>query len=77
MSVAGTHRTLTPSVRLSNTKGHNHDTVKVRKPNMYYGKCEGLNDWLNQLDLYYLFNSTLNNQTTLIATTYMRDRAQY
>jgi len=44
---------------------------------MYHGKREGLDDWLNQLDLYFLFNSTPNNRKTLMATTYMRGRAQH
>jgi len=76
MSTTGTNRTPTPSVGPSNTRREDHD-AKVGKPDMYHGKREGLDDWLNQLDLFFLFNGTPNNRKTLMATTYMRGRAQH
>jgi len=46
ISVIGTNRAPTPGVGASNTRREEND-IKAGKPDMYYRKREGLNDWLN------------------------------
>ena len=50
---------------------------KVAKPDLYHGDRNNLDDWLNQLELYFLFNSVPPERKSLFATTYMRGRAQH
>lgn len=50
---------------------------KGGRPDMFHGKRETLDDWLNQLDLFFLFQRIPDGEKTLLATTYMRGRAQH
>jgi len=77
MSTSG-NRTSTPAPSVAGGSNARRDTdIKVGKPDMYHGKREALDDWLNQLDISFMFADTPNNRKTLMATTYMRDRAQH
>lgn len=50
---------------------------RVGKPDFYHGDRGKLDDWLNQLDLYFMFENVAQNRRTLFAITYMRGRAQH
>lgn len=52
-------------------------TSGVAKPDFYYGDRNALDDWLNQVDMFYEFNNVANDRKTLFATTYLRGRAQH
>ena len=56
-----------------NDKG-NDGASKVAKPDLYYGDRNKLEDWLNQMSLYFKFNEITKDQT-LFASTYLRGRA--
>lgn len=51
------------------------DDSKVAKPDLYYGDRQGLDDWLNQMDLYYIFTPMEEAKKTIFASTYLRGRA--
>ncbi|CAD0040808.1 unnamed protein product [Aureobasidium pullulans] len=53
------------------------DDSKVAKPDLYYGDRQGLDDWLNQMDLYYIFTPMEEAKKTIFASTYLRGRAQH
>lgn len=53
------------------------DNIKINKPDVFKGDRRKLDDWLNQMEIYFFFEKTPNDQKTLLATTYMRDRAQH
>ena len=79
MSTSGvyTHGTLSVS-------NHQHDTnsgrgISVAKPDLFYGDCNKVNNWLMQLQVYFTFqesNQLPANKQPLFATTYMRGNAQ-
>ncbi|GKV53537.1 hypothetical protein SLEP1_g60058 [Rubroshorea leprosula] len=50
---------------------------KAAKPDNYYGEREKYDDWVNQMNLYFLMNSVPDDKKTLFATTYLRGRAQH
>jgi len=64
-------------VDMDDEAGRYEKGFKIGKPNMFHGKRDGLDDWLNQLELYFLFSRVPEGKKTLIATTYMRGRAQH
>jgi hypothetical protein len=66
----------TPS-EVGGTRTTNRDDSKVAKPDLYYGDRQGLNDWLNQMDLYYIFTPMEEAKKTIFASTYLRGRAQH
>ena len=70
--------TPTPSEAGGSTRPRPDDNnaSKVAKPDFYYGDRHKLGDWLNQMNLYFLFND-INRNKTLFATTYLRGRAQH
>jgi hypothetical protein len=72
------HGTPTPSEAGGSTRPRPDDNSasKVAKPDFYYGDRHKLGDWLNQMNLYFLFND-INRNKTLFATTYLRGRAQH
>ncbi|KYG40125.1 hypothetical protein M433DRAFT_160878, partial [Acidomyces richmondensis BFW] len=78
MSNSGMHRTPTPSEAGGPTRPRPDDNSasKVAKLDFYYGDRYKLSDWLNQMNLYFLFNDITRNKT-LFATTYLRGRAQH
>ncbi|CAD0055203.1 unnamed protein product [Aureobasidium pullulans] len=43
------------------------DDSKVAKPDLYYGDRQGLDDWLNQMDLYYIFTPMEEAKKTIFA----------
>jgi hypothetical protein len=53
------------------------DDTKVAKPDLYYGDRQGLDDWLNQMDLYFIFTPMEEAKKTIFASTYLRGRAQH
>ena len=58
----------------------NNDTketnFKVAKPDFYYRDRNKLDDQLNQIDMYILFNKKLERKdVTLFTTTFLRGRA--
>lgn len=61
------------------SRSANHDDTKggPAKPDMYYGDRNKLDDWVNQLRLYFLFQQTNATHKTLFASTYLRGRAQH
>ena len=54
-----------------------HDnSIKVAKPDYYYGDRSKLDDWLNQMALYFRFeNITQDPKKTLLASSYLRGQA--
>jgi hypothetical protein len=68
----------TPSeVGGTRTTSTNRDDSKVAKPDLYYGDRQGLDDWLNQMDLYFIFTPMEERKKTIFASTYLRGRAQH
>ena len=55
-----------------------HDnSIKVAKPDYYYGDRSKLDDWLNQMALYFRFeNITQDPKKTLLASSYLRGQVQ-
>ena len=51
--------------------------TKTGKPDFFYRDRHKTEDWLTQLDLYFVFNPTKDNYKTLTASTYMRGQAQH
>lgn len=50
---------------------------KVGKPDFYHGDRNKLDDWINQMNLYFMFENVPAQRRTLFATTYLRGRAQH
>ena len=63
---------------------HQHDTnsgrgISVTKPDLFYGDCDKVDNWLMQLQVYFTFqesNWLPANRQPLFATTYMRGNTQ-
>ena len=53
------------------------DDFKAQKPDLFYGDREKLDNWLNQLAMYFLFNPMPANRKSLFATTFMRGRVEH
>ena len=72
-SVAGS------TVQHSSTQNSNEkdDKSKVAKPSLYYGDCNDLEDWLCQLEIYYLFDPLPEEKKTMLAVSYLHRRAQH
>ena len=79
MSTSGvyTHSTLSVSY-------HQHDTnnergISVAKPDLFYGDCNKVDDWLMQLQVYFTFQRgdlLPTSKQPLFTTTYMRGNVQ-
>ena len=55
----------------------NDNSIKVAKPDYYYGDRSKLDDWLNQMALYFRFeNITQDPKKTLLASSYLRGQVQ-
>ena len=52
------------------------DNVKVRRPDLYYGNWNQLEDWIMQLEIYFGFNTIPANRKSLFAVGYPRGKAQ-
>lgn len=50
---------------------------KVNKPDVYHGDRTGLEDWLTQVETYFIFYPVPLEQKTLFASTFLRGRAQH
>lgn len=53
------------------------DTKGPAKPDYYYGDRNKLEDWFNQLQIYFIFHQTANAVKTVYASSYLRGRAQH
>ena len=53
------------------------DAKGPAKPDLFYGDRNKLDDWFNQLGMYYLFNRTPIEHRTMFAVTFLRGRAQH
>lgn len=60
-----------PSSRNDDTGG------PIAKPDFFYGDRNKVDDWLNQLRMYFFFKGTPKPQQVMIAATFMRGRAQH
>ena len=79
MSTSGvyTHGVLSVSNHQHNTNGGRG--ISVAKPDLFYGDCDKVDDWLMQLQVYFTFqesNRLPANRQPLFAMTYMRGNAQ-
>ena len=63
-------------IRSTTAVASSKDT-KVAKPDLYHGDRQKLDDWLNQVEMYFMFTPLESNKKTLFATTYLRGRAQH
>ena len=79
MSTSGVYAHGTSSV-----SNHQHNTdsgrgISIAKPDLFYGDCDKVDDWLMQLQVYFTFqesNWLPANRQPLFAMTYMRGNAQ-
>ena len=68
----------------SSVSHHQHDTsnergISVTKPDLFYGDCDKVDDWLMQLQVYFIFQRgdlLPTSKQPLFTTTYMRGNAQ-
>jgi hypothetical protein len=56
------------------TKPHHS---KVNKPDIYHGDRTGLEDWLTQVETYFIFYPVPDEQKALFASSFLRGRAQH
>ena len=54
-----------------------NESLKVGKPEFYYGDRDKFDTWVSQMDMYFLFNSMAENLKPVFATTFLRGRAQH
>ena len=83
MSVAG-NRNPTPSAAGStinrpptSNSNDRSDKTRVSKPDLYHGERSGLEDWLSQLEVYFMFDPLQEEKKTMLAVSYLRGRAQH
>ena len=50
---------------------------RINKPDIYYKDCTGLEDWLMQIDIYFIFYPFPANQKTIFVSTFLKERVQY
>ena len=68
----------------SSISNHQHNTdsgrgISITKPDLFYGDCDKVDDWLMQLQIYFTFqesNQLPANRQPLFTMTYMRGNAQ-
>ena len=63
-----------PSSRANNRI---EDTKSPAKPDLYYGDRNKLEDWFNQLGLYFMLTRTPAEHRTVYAVSFLRGRAQH
>jgi hypothetical protein len=79
MSVSG-QRVSTPSSSSTASRRPStdeDDKIRVNKPDIYHEDRTGLEDWLMQVDIYFIFYSVSANKKTIFASTFLRGRAQH
>ncbi len=64
------------SVASVNRTGTTDDNMKVAKPDFYYGDRYKLDDWLNQVLLYFTLENVKDGKRALTAASYLRGEAQ-
>ena len=72
-----THSALSVSHHWHNTS--NERGISIAKPDLFYGDCDKVDDWLMQLQVYFTFqrdNLLPTSKQPLFAMTYMRGNAQ-
>ena len=53
------------------------NNLKIGKPDFYYGDRDKYDTWVNQMDMYFLFNKMEDNLKPVFATSFLRGRAQH
>ncbi len=53
------------------------DKIRINKSNVYHEDRTGLEDWLMQMDIYFIFYLVLANKKTIFASIFLRGRAQH
>ena len=79
MSTSGVYAHGTLSVSNHQHHTNNGRGISTAKPDLFYGDCDKVDDWLMQLQVYFIFqesNRLPANRQPLFATTYMRGNAQ-
>ena len=68
-----------PSARppTRNESRDSESKVGPSKPDYFYGDRNKLDDWLNQLGLYFLYHGTTDPNRTLFAASFLRGSAQH
>lgn len=64
------------SVASTNRASSHDDKMKVAKPDMFYGDRYKLDDWLNQVLLYFVMEGVPETKQALTAASYLRGDAQ-
>ena len=72
-----TQRGAPPAISAVGPTGPAADPKLIGRPDMFEGVRDKLDDWLNQLELYFMFLRTPLPSRTLLAATFMRGRAQH
>jgi len=67
----------TSSTALCRSTIISNDKIRINKPDIYYGDRIGLEDWLMQVDIYFIFYPVQEDQKTIFASTFLRGRAQH
>ena len=55
----------------------NDNNVKINKLNIYNEDCNSLENWLIQLDMYFVFKSLSEHKKTLYAVLFLQEKAQH
>jgi len=61
----------------TDSEGEISSKIKVNAPDKYYGDRTGLEDWITQVEIYFTFYPVPGNKKTLLASTFLRGRAQH
>ena len=52
------------------------DKIKINKSNMYHKDCNTLNNQILQIKMYYIFYSMNENQKTIFAIIFLREKTK-
>ena len=61
----------------SSSTHRNDDSKGPTKPDLFFGDRAKLEDWFNQLGLYFMYNNVGNPNKSLFAASHCRGRAQH
>ncbi len=61
----------------TNNEGEISSKIKVNAPDKYYEDRTGLENWITQVKIYFTFYLVPENKKTLLASTFLRGRAQH
>jgi len=50
---------------------------KSARPDYFYGDRNALDDWINQMEIYFMFNNVDDDKKVVFATSFLRGRAQH